>query len=216
MPISVKICGLRTAETLAAAIGHGAAMVGFVFYPGSPRFILPREAGRLCQAVPEPIKRVGLVVDEKDESIEDILKACNLDILQLHGSEDGERCRQIKDRFGLPIIKAIKIGGKEDLRSIEGFSSVADYLLFDAKPSPHHKNALPGGNALSFDWSLLRGLSVRRPWLLSGGLTVQNLARAVAETGADAIDVSSGVEDRPGVKNVKKIVDFLAAAHAIN
>jgi len=212
MSIEVKICGISTAGAMTAAVEGGAAFVGLVFYPPSPRAVTPAEAAPLAALVPEGVIKTGLLVDAEDAAIEAILKAVPLDLLQLHGSESPERVAEIKARFGLPVMKVVKLRQQGDLEAVEPFFSVADRLLFDAKPPPAMTEALPGGNALAFDWTLLSGTTWPLPWMLAGGLTADNLARAVAVTGAPAVDISSGVEDAPGVKNPQKIRAFLAAA----
>ena len=209
--IDVKICGLNSAAAAKAA-GDGAAMIGFVFYPPSPRAIKAKQAAELGELLPASVARVGLFVDPDDEKIEAVLKEASLDWLQLHGEETPERLEEIKKRFGLPLIKAVKIARAEDVARAEAFYPVADKILFDSRPPASLKGALPGGNALAFDWTLLSGFKSPLPWMLSGGLTVKNLGRAVAQSGARAVDVSSGVEDAPGVKNPAKIREFLEAA----
>lgn len=215
MSIEVKICGISTAEAMVAAVEGGAAFVGLVFYPPSPRAVTPAEAAPLAALVPDGIVKTGLLVDAEDATIEAILKAVPLDLLQLHGSESPERVAAIKVRFGLPVMKVIKLRQQGDLEAAESFLAVADRLLFDAKPPPAMTEALPGGNALAFDWTLLSGTTWPLPWMLAGGLTAVNLARAVAVTGAPAVDTSSGVEDAPGVKNPRKIRAFLEAARKL-
>lgn len=218
MTVRAKICGLSTPETVDAAVAGGATYVGFVFYPPSPRSVKPAEAASLAARVPVPVIRVGLLVDEDDESIAAILETCPLDMLQLHGHERPERVAAIRKRFGLPVMKAIPIEGPGDATAARAYETVADWLLFDAKPPRAVDGApkpLPGGNARSFDWTLLAGLSWRLPWMLSGGLTPENVAEAVRIAGAETVDVSSGVEDRPGLKNVEKIGRFLKTVAAL-
>jgi phosphoribosylanthranilate isomerase len=215
MPIQVKICGISTPEAMAAAVGGGADYVGLVFYPPSPRAVTPGEARQLARRVPEGVVKVGMLVNMGDAEIEAILAEAPLDLLQLHGSEAPGRVAEIRARFGLPVMKAVPIAGAAEVEVAAGYCGVVDRLLFDAKPPKDMKDALPGGNALSFDWKLLAGRSWPIPWMLSGGLNAENLARAVETSGAAAVDVSSGVEDRPGVKNPDKIRAFLAAAKAL-
>jgi len=216
MAVSVKICGLNSAPAVAAASAGGAAMVGFVFYQRSPRAVEPSQAAELGRNVPAGIQKVGLIVDEDDRRIEEILRQCPLDLLQLHGTESPARCSAIKQRHGIPVIKAIKLAGRADLEPIDDYATHVDYLLFDAKPPISLTDALPGGNAISFDWTMLKGRPVPKPWLLSGGLSADNLVRAVGQSGARLVDVSSGVEDRPGVKNPLKISEFLAVARGLD
>jgi phosphoribosylanthranilate isomerase len=211
MPVAVKICGLGDAAALEAAVSGGAALVGFVFYPPSPRSLPPEAAGRLARTVPDGIARVGVVVDPDDAFLDDLLRHVPLDHLQLHGAESPERVAAIRARTGCRVIKAIKIAERADLAAIPAYAAVADLLMFDAKP-PKEPGLLPGGNGLSFDWRLLAGIEVRRPWLLSGGLDAGNLPDAVRLCRAPAVDVSSGVETRPGVKDARKIRRFLEVA----
>lgn len=215
MSVDVKICGLSTAEAMTAAVEGGAAFVGLVFYPPSPRAITPEQAASLAALVPQGITKTGLLVDADDATIEAVLKSVPLDLLQLHGSESPERVAEVKARFGLPVMKVVKLRQQGDLEAVAPYLAVADRLLFDAKPPAEMTGALPGGNALAFDWSILAGTTWPIPWMLAGGLTPENVARAVAISGAPAVDVSSGVEDAPGVKNPKKIRAFLEAARAL-
>jgi phosphoribosylanthranilate isomerase len=215
MSVLAKICGLATAEAIAVALDGGAAMLGFVFYPPSPRALTPERAGALARAVPVGIDKVGLFVDADDATIGATLRQVPLDLLQLHGSESPERVAALKAKFKLPAIKAIKLTGPEDLAEAARFETVADWLLFDAKAPTDRPGALPGGNGLAFDWQLLAGKNFRRPWLLSGGLDASNLAEAVRISGAPAVDVSSGVESAPGVKDLDRIRAFLAVARRL-
>jgi phosphoribosylanthranilate isomerase len=212
MALTVKICGLNSEAAVAAAAAGGAAYVGFIFYPPSPRAIDAPRAAELGRAAPAGVVKVGLFVDADDETIAGVLTEAPLDMLQLHGDETPRRVKEIRRRFGLPVMKALRIASAADLAAADEYLPVVDRLLFDAKPPPEMKSALPGGNALSFDWSLIAGRSWARPWMLSGGLNAGNLARAIAATGATAIDVSSGVEDTPGRKNPGKIAAFLDLA----
>jgi len=214
MSVAAKICGLSTKEAVAAAVAGGAAYVGFVFYPPSPRAVSPDRAAELCAAVPRGILRVGLFVDADDAMIETTVAAAPIDILQFHGRETPQRVAEAKLRLSRPVMKAVAIAGSEDVAAVAAYEEVADLLLFDAKP-PRRPNALPGGNGLIFDWQLIAGRSWLRPWLLSGGLTADLLPEAVRVSGAAAVDVSSGVESRPGQKDPDKIRAFLSAARAI-
>src|SRR6266404_8666141 len=200
MPISVKICGLSSEEGLAAAIEGGAAYLGFVFYPPSPRAVSPARAAALCAAVPAGVRRVGSFVDAADETIRAVLDVAPLDILQFHGHEGPERVAAAKARFHIAVMKAIAVAAPEDVRAAADYEAVADLLLFDAKP-PRRADALPGGNGLAFDWRLIAGHQWRRPWMLSGGLTAELLAEAVRISGASVVDVSSHVERCPGDKD---------------
>ncbi len=212
MRLQVKICGINSKEALAAAVDGGARYIGLVFYAPSPRFVTARQAAGLAAGVPAEVRKVGLFVDADDATIEETLKRCPLDMLQLHGAESPERVRKAKQAFGLPVIKAVKLAGADDLAAARDYVDAADRLLFDARPPADMKGALPGGNALALDWNLLRGTRWPCPWMLSGGLNAGNLAEAVETTGARAVDVSSGVEDRPGHKDPARIRAYLETA----
>jgi phosphoribosylanthranilate isomerase len=215
MTIDAKICGLSTAESVAAAAAGGARFVGFVFYPPSPRHVTAEQAAALAARVPAGIMRVGLFVDAADAALAGILDRVPLDLLQFHGRENPRRVAEVKARFRKPVMKAIAIAGPEDADAALPYLEVADWILFDAKPPRANAGALPGGNGLAFDWQLLGRRHWGRPWMLSGGLTPKNVAEAVATTHARAVDVSSGVEIRPGIKDLSKISAFLTAAHAL-
>jgi len=210
--VAAKICGINAPEALAAAIAGGAEYVGFVFYPPSPRSLGPAEARRLAERVPAQIVRVGLFVDADDATLSAILESVPLDMLQLHGAETPERAAEIRRRWARPVMKALAVAGEADIAKAALFAKAVDWLLFDAKPPPGMVNALPGGNALAFDWRLIAGAPIPLPWMLSGGLNADNLSEAVAISGARVVDVSSGIEDRPGRKNPEKIRQFLALA----
>lgn len=209
MTVAAKICGLTEPESLRAAVAGGARYVGFVFYPRSPRAIAPPMAAELARLLPTGVRSVGLFVDPDDEFLEHVTGQVPLDLIQLHGSETPRRIAEIKGRYALPVMKAIRVGGPEDLTSALEAAEVADRLLFDAKP-PAKVSALPGGNGIAFDWTILAGRSWPRPWMLSGGLTADNVAEAVRVTGATEVDVSSGVEDRPGHKDPALVRAFLS------
>ena len=213
MAVDVKICGLRDPPAVAAAVDGGARFVGFVFFPRSPRNVEASECARLAQGVPEGVAKVGLVVDADDDAIRAILTQAPLDMLQLHGSESPARVLEVRARFRLPVIKVIDVASSGDLARAHAYEDAADRLLFDAR-APAGADR-PGGNAQPLDWGLLAGVTWRLPWLLAGGLSAETLAEAVRVTGAGALDVSSGVEDRPGVKNPGKIREFLAAAQRL-
>jgi phosphoribosylanthranilate isomerase len=198
---------------LAAAEG-GARAVGFVFYPPSPRALTPDIAANLARMLPTGMRSVGLFVDASDDQVAEVTARVPLDMLQLHGDETPRRVADIRGRFGVPVMKAIRVATANDLSPLTDYETVADWILFDAKP-PKHVTALPGGTGIAFDWQLLQRVKVTRPWMLSGGLTAANLAEAVALTGARMADVSSGVEERPGVKSVERIREFLAAAASL-
>ncbi len=209
MPIAAKICGINDPASMRAAVKGGASHVGLVFYPPSPRSLTGPLAQRLAALVPANVKRVGLLVDPNDLQLDAVVSAIPLDFLQLHGRESPGRVKAIREKFGLPIIKALPIEAASDVEVAGAYGAVCDLLLFDAKPPP---GAMPGGNARSFDWSLLKGKSFARPWLIAGGIDIFNVAEAVSRSGARMVDVSSGVEDAPGKKNPDKIAAFLAAA----
>ena len=209
MSLAAKICGINSPDALEAAVDGGARYVGFVFYAPSPRFITPEQAVMIAAPAPADVKKVGLFVDAEDGAIQATLDACPLDMLQFHGAESPERVMEAKKTFGLPVIKAIKLAGPDDLFRAGDYLGSADMLLFDAKPPDDLEGALPGGNALAFDWELLSGAQWPCPWLLSGGLNTDNLAEAVEITGTGMVDVSSGVEDTPGHKDPARITAFL-------
>jgi phosphoribosylanthranilate isomerase len=215
MPVEAKICGIITPEALEAAVTGGAALFGLNFYPPSPRAVTADQAAALANRAPPGITRVGLFVDPDDALLESTLARVPLDLLQLHGQEAPRRVTEIRARFGQPVMKVIKVASAEDLEQAAAYGPVADRFLFDAKAPKDLKGALPGGNALSFDWQLLAGRTWPRPWMLSGGLDADNLAEAVRISGARQVDVSSGVEERPGIKSAGKIAAFLAAAQAL-
>jgi phosphoribosylanthranilate isomerase len=212
VPVKAKICGINTGIAMRAAVDGGAAYVGLVFYPPSPRAVTAAQAATLAAMAPPPVIRVGLFVDPTDEEIDAVLRVAPLDLLQLHGAETPARVAAVRERTGIPVMKAIKVAGAADLDGAADYAGVADRLLFDAKAPPEMTGALPGGNALAFDWELLGGRSWPCPWMLSGGLDAENLAEAVRISGARAVDVSSGVESAPGTKDPAKIAAFLKAA----
>lgn len=215
MPVEAKICGVTDDSGLDAAVRGGARFVGLVFYPRSPRYVSPDVAAALVARAPEGVMKVGLTVDADDDTIGKILSHVPLDMLQCHGNEEPERVEQLKMRFGLPVIKALGIATEEDVARAGRYESCADWLLFDAKPPETSPNALPGGNALVFDWNLIAGSDWSKPWMLSGGLDANNVAEAIKITGARVVDVSSGVEDRPGVKSPERVCAFLEAVHQL-
>lgn len=206
----VKICGLSDPASVDAAIKAGATYLGFVFFPKSPRAVTPEQAAALMEDVPVGIAKVGLFVNPSDAQLATTLAAAPLDVIQLHGQESVDRVAQVKELTGLPVMKAIGISGPEDLPALIDYGLVADMLLVDAK-APKDA-ALPGGNGLAFDWRLLVGRKWLRPWLLAGGLTPGNVAEAIRLTGARGVDVSSGVESEPGIKDANLIRSFINAA----
>jgi phosphoribosylanthranilate isomerase len=214
MSVAAKICGLSSEVAVAAAVEGGAAYLGFVFYSPSPRAVSPARAAALCLAVPPGVQRVGLFVDADDALIRAVLAEAPIDILQFHGNESADRVADVKLRFRRPVMKAIAVAAPQDVLAAARYDEVADMLLFDAKP-PSRIDALPGGNGLAFDWHLIAGHGWRRPWMLSGGLTADVLPEAVQVSGAGAVDVSSGVERRPGDKDPDKIRQFLRVARSL-
>ncbi len=206
----VKICGLSRPEDVDAAARAGAAYCGFVFFEKSPRHVSLETARQLAVDTPLGLAKVGLVVNHDDALLDEIAAKVPLDILQLHGAESPERVAEVRARYGLPVMKAVGVAYEADLAEVELYGQVADQLLIDAKPPK--EAPLPGGNGLAFDWRLVAGRRFPRPWMLAGGLTPENVAEAVSLTGAQQIDVSTGVEVERGVKDAGLIRDFVAAA----
>ncbi|MBO42411.1 MAG: phosphoribosylanthranilate isomerase [Rhodospirillaceae bacterium] len=209
MTTTAKICGINDPITMSAAIDGGASHVGLVFYDKSPRAVTMEQASKLSDQAQGNAVRVGLFVDPTDATLETILKTVSLDLLQLHGTETPRRTTEIKTRFGLPVMKVLSVAEKADVEKANTYLDAADWLMFDAQPPKSMKNTLPGGNAISFDWSLLTGKSWQKPWMLAGGLNANNVSEAIRLTGASVVDTSSGVEDRPGHKNPAKTRAFL-------
>jgi phosphoribosylanthranilate isomerase len=210
--IRVKICGLTAAADVSAAIEAGAAYVGFVFFGKSPRNVSLAQARTLALGVPPGVAKVALTVDADDAMLDALTDQVPLDFLQLHGHESPARVAEVKTRYGLPVIKAIGIAEAADLAQIDVYGGAADQLLIDAKPPPGATR--PGGNALAFDWGLIAGRDWPLPWLLAGGLNPDNVSEAVARTGARQVDVSSGVEVAPGVKDADLIRAFIDNAQS--
>jgi len=208
--VRVKICGLRDAASIAAAAAAGARYAGFVFFEKSPRHLTLPEAAALAVGVPVGVAKVALTVDADDATLDALTQAVPLDMLQLHGHESPARVAAVRARYGLPVMKAVGLAARDDLAVLDRYLTVADQILVDAKPP--RGGGLPGGNGLSFDWRLLEGRRWPLPWMLAGGLTPANVAQAVRLTGARQVDVSSGVERGPGVKDATLIADFIAAA----
>ncbi|NNE86267.1 MAG: phosphoribosylanthranilate isomerase [Alphaproteobacteria bacterium] len=211
MTVAAKICGIKDPVAMQTAIDGGAAYVGLVFYPQSPRAVTPGTAAKLAALVPEGVTKVGLFVDADNAQIARVLEEVSLDMLQLHGNETPERCTDIRNRFGRPVMKVIKVATLDDVNSANDYCDLVDWLMFDAKPPSSMTNALPGGNAVQFDWTLLAGWNWPVPWMLAGGLVADNVAEAVSRSGAAVVDVSSGVESAPGKKDPAEITRFLAA-----
>ena len=211
MTIDVKICGLRNAFGVKAATDSGARYVGFVFHKLSTRFVEPDDAAALGALVPPSVLRVGLFVDAPDNELRAVLRDVALDILQLHGNESPHRVAAIRAMTGLPVMKALRIATAEDFKAFPDFEAVADWLLFDTRIGDEPT----GGTGKSFDWNLMRGLKFTKPWMLAGGLSAANLAKAVRVTGAKTVDVSSGVEDVSGHKDPAKIQEFIRVANGL-
>ena len=211
-PLIIKICGLSTPATLETALDAGADMVGFVFFPPSPRHIEGARARELAAITGSRALKVALSVDASDDYLDEVVAALKPDLLQLHGRETPERVAQIRARFGLPVMKVLGVSVEADFAPLQAYEDAADRILFDAKPP---KDATrPGGNGHAFDWSLLTGRAFQRPWMLSGGLNCETVAGAIAATRPPGIDVSSGVESQPGVKDSALIEAFVARARA--
>jgi phosphoribosylanthranilate isomerase len=209
----IKICGLAEPRTLALAVALGASHIGFVFFPRSPRNLALAAAPLLTAELPAGVRRVGVFVDPDDELLEAAIAAAGLDVIQLHGAETPERIGAVRRRFGLETWKAVQVATAEDIAAAAAYASVADRLLFDAKP-PRGAD-LPGGNGVAFDWRLLEGPERSYPWGLSGGLDPESVRDALRTTNAPLVDVSSGVEERPGVKSQDKIRRFIEAVRGI-
>lgn len=212
MDTRVKICGLKTPEAVEAAVDAGAQYLGFVFFPKSPRHVEVATARDLATEVPVGVAKVALVVNPTDAELDRITSEVPLDMLQLHGSESLERVAEVRARYGLPVMKAVGIAGPEDVAALDAYGMVADQLLVETKAP---KDATrPGGNGQTFDWRLISKRAWNRPWMLAGGLTVDNVVQAIQMTGAKQVDVSSGVESAPGVKDTAKIRAFFEAIRA--
>lgn len=215
MSVHAKICGINDAPAMHAAIDGGAAFVGLVFYPPSPRNVTPQAAAPLAALVPDGIIKVGLFVDPDDTLIAAAHAAAQLDMIQLHGSETPQRCDAVRARFGLKVMKALKIADAPDIDAASAYAGHVDWLMFDAKAPDNMAGALPGGNALAFEWALLAGRTFFAPWMLAGGLNPDNVAEAARISGASVVDVSSGVESAPGRKDPARIAAFLGAVSAL-
>ncbi|MEM6887265.1 MAG: phosphoribosylanthranilate isomerase [Pseudomonadota bacterium] len=211
--IGVKICGLREPKHVDAAAKSGAAYIGLVFFEKSPRHVTIEQAHALSAQAPPGVAKVGLAVNPSDAFLDELMARVPLDLIQLHGQEPAERVVQIRARLGLPVMKAVGIACADDLLKLDTYMKVADQVLVDAKPSA--EGELPGGNGLSFDWRLIAARRWPVPWMLAGGLSPDNVAQAVALTGAQQVDVSSGVECAPGVKDPRLIRDFIASAQGM-
>ncbi len=204
--VQVKICGITSAAAAKAAAENGAAYLGFVHFPASPRHVTPERAAQLAEGVPAGIGKVSVLVNPENAALKTVLQSFRPDYLQLHGGETPARIREIKEMFGIPVIKAVKIRAADDIAAGMAYRDIADMLLFDAREP---ENGLPGGNGLKFDWNLLKDRNFSFKWILSGGLNAENVKQAIATTGAPVVDVSSGVESAPGVKDATLIKAFL-------
>jgi phosphoribosylanthranilate isomerase len=213
MPIAMKFCGLTRPGDVSAAARAGAAYIGLVFFQKSPRNLSFETARELATLAPPGLAKVALTVNAEDATLDALMAAVPIDMVQLHGSESPDRVAEVRARTGLPVMKALGIGQAADLAQIDLYAQVADQLLIDAKPP---KDAtLPGGNGLSFDWRLLAGRKYwTKPWMLAGGLTPENVVEAVRLTGARQVDLSSGIESAPGVKDPAKMMAFAEALAA--
>lgn len=203
---AVKICGISDPKNLAVAIEASARYIGFNFYAPSPRYVSFDIAWTLAQQVPTGVRSVGLFVDPSNEELDRIATGIQFDMIQLHGDEGTARVAEIKAKYAMPVMKAIRVREAVDLKNVAEYEAVADYLLFDSKPE---QATLPGGTGHKFDWSLLKGRTFTKPWMLGGGLNAENINDALSQLSPDALDVSSGVESAPGVKDADKIRAFI-------
>ena len=215
MGVAIKICGLTTIDAARATAEAGADYAGFVFVEKSKRFVTPERAKALAQEMGREVKRVSLTVDASDRELEEIVAVLDPDLVQLHGQESPERVAEIRATFGKPVMKAVGVSETADLHAARAYRAVADLLLFDAKPPKSMPSALPGGNGLVFDWALIAADRPSGDWMLSGGLTVDNVAEAVRMSQAPAVDVSSGVEAAPGRKSPERIKAFCRAVRSV-
>ncbi|MER9407453.1 phosphoribosylanthranilate isomerase [Mesorhizobium caraganae] len=212
MALDIKICGLKTDEAMAAALAGGASHVGFIFFAKSPRYVEPAQAGRLRQAAIGKAKAVAVTVDADDAFLDEIVEKMRPDMLQLHGAETPERVAAVKARYGLPVMKVFSVSEAADLDRLKPFIGIADRFMFDAKPPKG--SLLPGGNGVAFDWGILAGLDAGLDYMLSGGLNAANIGDALRSANPPAIDISSGVESAPGVKDPALIEQFFRAVRA--
>jgi len=212
MALDIKICGLKTDEAMAAALAGGASHVGFIFFARSPRYVEPAQAGRLRQAAIGKAKAVAVTVDADDAFLDEIVDKMHPDMLQLHGAETPERVAAVKARYGLPVMKVFSVSEAADLDRLKPFIGIADRFMFDAKPPKGSQ--LPGGNGVAFDWRILAGLDAGLDYMLSGGLNAANIGDALRSANPPAIDISSGVESAPGVKDPALIEQFFRAVRA--
>jgi phosphoribosylanthranilate isomerase len=209
MSPDIKICGLKTPEAVDRALERGATHVGFIFFEKSPRYIDPDAAGKLAERARGRAKVVAVTVNPSNDDLDEIMSLVKPDVLQLHGNESPERVLTIKALYNVSVMKALPVRDRDDLKRVESYIGIADRFLFDAKPPV--SSELPGGNGVSFDWSLMTWLDGRVDYMLSGGITKENVALALASTKASGIDTSSGVESAPGVKDLNKMDAFFDA-----
>ena len=209
--MNVKICGVKTTEVAQAVVDSGATHIGFIFFPKSPRNITPAKAAEIANSIKGKIKTVIVTVDAADELLNEITSLFKPDYIQLHGSETPERVQEIKNRYGIATIKVISVKTAEDLQQAASYKDIADHIMFDAKPNADSK--LPGGNAISFDWNILSDFKPGYEYILSGGLTPDNVQEALKITGTSFVDISSGVESSPGNKDISKIKRFVDNAN---
>ena len=210
MPVQVKICGINSAAAADAVLHAGADFGGLVFFAKSPRNLSLEQGAMLAERMRGRLRLAALVVDDSDAALAAIAGQVKPDFFQLHGKETPERVAQIRSRFGIPVIKAIAVSEADDLVKVSAYDDVAEMILFDAVPAANASR--PGGHGAAFDWRILDGRRFARPWFLAGGLNPENIARAIAVSGATMVDVSSGVESAPGVKSSDRIAEFVAAA----
>jgi len=214
MGIETKICGISTAQAVDAVAAGGAAYIGFIFFEKSPRHVQIDQAAKLASQVTGAVRKVAVSVNADDEYLDQIVSGIKPDMLQLHGSETPQRVADLKARHGLPVMKAFAIHDATDLKNAEPYQGIADRFLFDAKPP--EGSELPGGNGVSFDWKLLRHFNSVTPYMLSGGLSSDNIEEALNLSGAQAIDISSGVESSPGIKDIAKVESLLDLVGGLN
>ena len=213
-PIAVKFCGLTSVKDLNLAASRGARYAGFVFFEKSPRSLTFGKGRKLALEAPIGLAKVALVVDAQFSFLDELTRQVPIDMIQLHGSESPKKVHDIRERYGLPVMKAIGISSKSDLKKVKSYCDVCDQILFDAKPS--NKDALPGGNGLQFDWSILANKKWSKPWMLAGGLNAANVERALKVTNARQLDLSSSIELSPGIKDPDKIKNFMQALEKCN
>ena len=213
-PIDVKFCGLTSVKDINLAASMGARYAGFVFFEKSPRSLTFEMGRKLALEAPIGLAKVALVVNPKFSYLDELISQVPIDMIQLHGSESPKIVHDVRKRYGLPVMKAIGISSESDLKKVKSYCEVCDQILFDAKPSS--KDALPGGNGLQFDWSVLANKKWSKPWMLAGGLNAANVEKAVKVTNARQLDLSSSIELSPGIKDPEKIQDFMQALEQCN